>query len=149
MYGGGWKPTDALGYRERQGQPAAGWAERADRRCTPPGVMHARSSGRPFRWPWARTPTRFPLTIGSGPTWPAPDVPIGSRSAPVGGTLCASYPVAPGWVLRSVPLTSGLVPWFLPDRDVAGAVTGERRSVPASPTMLERHAGQLGHQVEL
>jgi hypothetical protein len=46
MYGGGWKPTDAHGYREHQGQPAAGWAERADRVAPCPG-----------RWDIVRLPT--------------------------------------------------------------------------------------------
>jgi hypothetical protein len=37
----------------------------------------------------------------------------------------------------------------LPDRDVGGAVAAERRSVPAVPALSERHARQLGHEIQL
>jgi hypothetical protein len=36
-----------------------------------------------------------------------------------------------------------------PDGDVRVALGGERLALPAGPTLLELHAGELGHQVEL
>ncbi len=49
----------------------------------------------------------------------------------------------------SPPARSGLAVRFLPDRDMRPALGGERGSFPVSPAVPERHAGQLGHQVEL
>lgn len=39
--------------------------------------------------------------------------------------------------------------WALPDRDVRGALAGERRTIPIRPTVEQRQAGQSCHQVEL
>ena len=48
---------------------------------------------------------------------------------------------------------SQLSPWprelalFLPDRNVAAALCGERRPVPFGPTVSQCHPGHLGHEV--
>ena len=52
-------------------------------------------------------------------------------------------------VAGPVPPSGAYLSGRFPNRDVRGALTCERRAVPAGPPVTQRQAGELRHQVEL